>query len=189
MKNLSQTFSSHKSLLLIVSVFAASGYLLYLSEFVAGGVILVLAFTALFLPLHPQTSADSDDAVTKDLQKVVNNASEGLLESRVVHIPKQHPLSQVAWGINNLLDQMEAFMRETSTAIQAASNGNDFRHMQIEGLKGSFAATCHPINEAVEAIALSRKVQYSGELKQIFEKNSGGISKWFRLMGTSKNTF
>lgn len=181
MKNLSQLFRNSNTAALFIIVLAASSFFLYLSHLIAAAVFFAAAIAALFLPSSTSQSK-SRDSLTKELQSVVKDASKGNLENRVVDIPSNHSLYEVAWGVNNLLDQVEAFMRETSTAIQAASNGHECRTMQIKGLKGSFATTCEPINKAVEAIAHSKKVQYIGELKEVCEKNSGGTAKGFKLI-------
>jgi methyl-accepting chemotaxis protein len=181
MNNLSQTFKNSKTLFLFIIVTGVALYLIFSTNVVVGAGMLGAALIALFLPASNTQTANVDQ-LTKMLSEVVGDASKGNLESRVIHIPQNHPLAKVAWGINNLLDQTEAFMRETMTAIKAASDGKDFRTMQIKGLKGSFASTCEPINAAVEAIAKSKKMQYKAELKQAFEENSGGISKGFRYI-------
>jgi methyl-accepting chemotaxis protein len=181
MNNLSQTFKNSKTVFLLIVVFAAAIYFLLSANIIAGVALLGASVVTLFLPASSVQTTSSDE-LTKRLNEVVDDASKGYLESRVIHIPHNHPLAKVAWGINNLLDQTEAFMRETMTAIKAASDGKDFRTMQIKGLKGSFASTCEPINAAVEAIAKSKKMQYKAELKEAFEQNSGGISKGFRYI-------
>jgi methyl-accepting chemotaxis protein len=184
MTNLSQTFSSSKALLLSASLAAAAIYLLITAQFIAGAVLLALLLVSLFLPL---TQTCEHGELEKEIIEVVDNAQKGKLESRIIHIPDNHPLHHGAWSINNLLDQVEAFMRETSTAIQAASDGKTYRKMQSKGLKGSFASICEPINRAVEAIAHSQKASYSTELKEVFEKNSGGIAKGFSIVQDDLN--
>jgi chromosome segregation ATPase len=186
MTNLSQTFNNFKTLVLWLAAILTGIYLLIIGQYPAAAVLLIAAAVSLALP---QGSASADgkhdnDPLVKKIKEVVDHASNGMLESRITQIPQKHSLHNVAWGINSLLDQTEAFMRETATSIQAASNGKTHRKMQSKGLKGSFASVCDPINSAVEAIALSQRAQYSSELKTIFEKNSGGIAKGFKLIQT-----
>ena len=180
MKSLFLRCSSYKILLLLAALGAFGIYFIFTQAFVAAGIAFVVVAVVIMMPASAQTS--TDDTVVQKLQTVIDNAQRGQLEHRVSGIATDHYLSEVAWGVNNLLDQVEAFMRETSTSILAASQGQGFRKMQVSGLKGSFASTCEPINDAVAAIAQSKKTQYSGELKQIFEENSGGISKGFKLI-------
>jgi len=181
MSNLSQTFSNPKTVLLFAAMVMVVLYLLFISQIVAAIVVALVLIFSLFVPAANSQNYNGDFLI-ENIIKVVDNAQKGVLESRVTNIPPGHRLEGLAWGINNLLDQTEAFMRETAASIQEASNGKVYRKMQVSGLKGSFAATCEPINRAVEAIAYGQKAQYSGELKQIFEENSGGISKGFRLI-------
>ncbi len=181
MTNLSQTFNSSKSLLLFLSAAGAGLYLLFTAQLIAGTVMIILVLIAAFLPSGGGGNY-KNDTLEQEIIEVVDSAQKGGLEGRIIHIPHDHPLQHAAWSINNLLDQVEAFMRETTTAIKAASDGKTYRRMQHKGLKGSFAATCEPINNAVEAIAYSQKASYSSDLKAIFEDNSGGIAKGFRIV-------
>jgi len=181
MNNLSQTFSSLKTILLFAAMVIVALYLIFISQIVAAIVVALVLILSLFVPATNSQNYNRDFLI-ENIIKVVDNAQKGVLESRVTNIPVGHRLESVAWGINNLLDQTEAFMRETAASIQAASSGKGYRKMQVSGLKGSFAIICEPINNAVEAIAYSQKAQYSNELKRVFEENSGGISKGFRLI-------
>ncbi len=187
MTNLSRTFNNYKTLTLLLGSTGVAIYLLILGQTLPAVLLFLFAAVALFLPAGTAVTGggcDTADPMIKNIMEVVKAASQGHLEKRVTHISKNHSLEDVAWGVNNLLDQTEAFMRETSTSIQAASNGKPFRKMQYKGLKGSFATSCDPINKAVEAIAMSQRAQYSSQLKNIFEKNSGGVAKGFKLIQT-----
>ncbi|MEY4505384.1 MAG: hypothetical protein RL154_1685, partial [Pseudomonadota bacterium] len=53
----------------------------------------------------------------------VKNASEGKLEDRITSIKDTGRLAKTAWAINDLLDQVESFMRESHTAIHNALEG------------------------------------------------------------------
>ena len=70
----------------------------------------------------------ANDHLTEEIRQVTAEVREGKLESRVTHIPSDHPLSGIAWSINLTLDQLEAFIREVKTSISAAGNGITYRN-------------------------------------------------------------
>ncbi|NCD11691.1 MAG: chemotaxis protein, partial [Epsilonproteobacteria bacterium] len=67
--------------------------------------------------------------------RVIQEAARGNLEPRIVNIDPNQPMAQIALGINDLLDQMEALMRETKTSIESASQGKTYRNIFNEGFR------------------------------------------------------
>ena len=108
---------------------------------------------------------------------VVHEAANGRLEARITGINPQDPLARTAWNINNMLDQMEALMRNTNTAVKKASEGENHRIIFCSGLKGTFKKSCCAVSSGVEAIRKANEAQLKSELALEFDKISGGISK------------
>ena len=73
--------------------------------------------------------------LSKKIEHVTNQAANGNLEARVTGIDPKDPLAKTAWNVNNMLDQMEAMMRNTATAITKASDGITYRKVFCQGLK------------------------------------------------------
>ena len=127
------------------------------------------------------TKAVQDDLGEK-ISYVTEQASLGNLEVRITGIDPTHPLARAAWNINNMLDQMEALMRGTSSAISEASKGNTYRKVFCQGLKGSFKETCSVNQTAVQAISDAAKEQLKSNLALEFEEISGGIAKSINII-------
>ena len=123
---------------------------------------------------------------TKTLQEKITEvtklAANGELEARITGIDPKDPLSEAAWSINNMLDQMEAMMRGTGTAIKEASQGNSYRKVFCHGLKGLFKNTCIVNQEAISAISKANEGQLRANLAIEFEDISGGISKSMAIL-------
>lgn len=118
-----------------------------------------------------------------DIRTVIAAAVKGDLEKRVTHIhSKDKGQEELAWAINDLLDQLEAFMRDISTSIKMASDGKTYRRTFPGGLHGMFKETCIQLNDSIEAISLGHKTKVRGEVATKMNKLGGGIGGGLRLI-------
>ena len=116
-----------------------------------------------------------DKELFDNLLSVVKNASSGKLDSRVTAIPSNDPLGEAAWAINNMLDQTEAFMRETKTSIDSANAGFKHRNIDADGLRGAFEQNALLVAKGVEGIIHGQEGKIRGEMGQKFQSLGGGI--------------
>ena len=113
----------------------------------------------------------------KKIDFVTSEAGQGRLEERITGIDPKDPLAKTAWNINNMLDQMEALMRNTNTSVKMASEGKTYRKVFCQGLKGTFKDSCRAVSQGVNAISKANDAKLKSELAFEFDKISGGISK------------
>ncbi len=117
-----------------------------------------------------------DKKLFEQLLNVVKDASVGKLDSRIVNLPLENDLlTEASHYINNMLDQTEAFMRETSTSINSANKGINYRNIDSNGLKGSFKLNAELLAEGVNGIILGQDSKTRGEMGSKFQKLGGGI--------------
>jgi len=116
------------------------------------------------------------------IEHVTQEAANGNLEPRITGIDPKDPLAKTAWNMNNMLDQMEAMMRNTSTAIEEANKGVTYRKVFSSGLKGSFAKNCKLTATAVDSVIESTKSQFKANLALELEKSSGGVQAGISLV-------
>ena len=116
-----------------------------------------------------------DKELFNNLINVLKDASNGKLEARVTSIPANEPLGEAAWALNNMLDQTEAFMRETQTSIESANQGFSHRNIETDGLKGAFEQNAKHVAKGVKGIILGQEAKIRGEMGQKFQKLGGGI--------------
>ena len=64
-----------------------------------------------------------DAEIYEKVLTAVERAAKGNLEPRIVNVDPNKPMGRVAYAINDMLDQVEALMRETKTSIETASSG------------------------------------------------------------------
>lgn len=118
----------------------------------------------------------------REIDRVLKDAALGNLESRVTHIDMSDPLADTAWSINDLLDQLEAYMRDANSAVEQASMGNAHRKMYPAGLKGLFAISSKKIALGVEGVLVAGKEKRKADLSNRFGKLHGGITKSFQIL-------
>ena len=116
----------------------------------------------------------------RSVGNLLNNAHNGELESRITHITDKGEFADLAWNANNLLDQLEIFMREIKAGVTKASQNKFHRKVICKGLVGSFNYNCGLVNQGIDAMEQSsRSIQRSAinaNLSGIGRGVSGGLS-------------
>ncbi|MCF6173858.1 MAG: methyl-accepting chemotaxis protein, partial [Campylobacteraceae bacterium] len=176
MMNLFSAFSSRKLLLNFILNVAVAGFLLFYGFYVIAAIIFCLTIVILFIPESSKSLSDSNEII-QQVEAVLVSAGKGNLSQRITHINSGDELENIAWGINDLLDQTEQIMRDIVASIKAANRGMILRIIFSDGYKGDFQASCADLNDAIHSIANSYKGSLKSELSQEFEKISGGISQ------------
>jgi methyl-accepting chemotaxis protein len=105
---------------------------------------------------------------------VVKEAANGNLEPRVVNIDNNEHLGKIATHVNDLLDQVEALQRETSTSIQNADQGKVYRNIFNEGFRGIFNTNAKYISAGVSGIIDGQKGRAKGLMANKFGELGNG---------------
>ena len=172
--NTSSLFKNNQALVLFASLIGVGIYALVSASYILAAVVLVIAVGTLFIP---SSATAKNSTILDTAESVLIQASQGKLEKRITHIPNDNSRdARIAWAINDMLDQVEAFMRDTATTIEYASAGKTYRHTYPQGLQGLFHTTAKQVNKAIESIAEGYKTRMLGELSHEFASLGGGIS-------------
>ncbi len=91
-------------------------------------------------------------------------AADGRLEGRITGIKKGAATEAAAWALNDLLDQVEAYFRETNAAFEHAQKGHTYRKAMTAGLHGAFRQSLDRVNVSVEAMAESQRLEQKERL-------------------------
>ncbi len=184
MTNLYSAFSNRQSLLLLLASFGAAIYLLVNGTYIAGGIVSIVAIIALFIPAGSDTDCQKifNDPLIRQIRDVLLKAGKGELSERITHIPDDHVLQGVAWGINDMLDQTEQIIRDIRASVDGASKGKKHRIIFPEGYKGDFRAAIPDLNRAIISIADSYKSAMRSQLAEEFDKTTGGVASGLRLI-------
>ncbi|MBS1706772.1 MAG: methyl-accepting chemotaxis protein [Armatimonadetes bacterium] len=105
-----------------------------------------------YLALH-QTKDESVRDFVAEATTVCKTAAEGDLEQRICHLPEDPRFADLAIAINSLLDSTDAFVRESSATLAAASKGKFYRRFIVRGMPGSFRRGAIQINDASNEMA------------------------------------
>ncbi len=87
------------------------------------------------------------------LTEVINEISEGRFDRRITGIDERNQIGQLCWHVNDMLDQLEASMREQSTTFRQHLDGKFFRKAQPVGMHGVFHEGLENQNVLLEAMA------------------------------------
>jgi len=185
--NLSSLFNNKQSLVLIVFLLIISTYSLIISEFIIAGLAIFAILITILIPEDISTSNNSHLRVA--INRVLKNAADGKLEDRITNIPNDNSTDSIlAWHINDLLDQLEAFMREAQTTIESASQGKTYRVACPKGFHGAFNYVASQLNGAIEAINKGHIAKIRDDMSQKFSNLNGGISAGLSIIQTDINT-
>ena len=89
-------------------------------------------------------------ALMQRVRTVVAEVAQGKLESRLTGLPESGEWSAISWGLNDMLDQLEACFRDQATALRSASQGHYYRKAQTTGLHGNFLASQVATNSSLQ---------------------------------------
>jgi methyl-accepting chemotaxis protein len=107
--------------------------------------------------------------------KVLQEAVSGNLEERATNIDDKGDAGVICHSVNNLLDQMETFMREIGTSVEYASNDDFFRKFNSRGLPPAFVQAGKKINISIDAMKKSytsqKREELNAELSKINKNN------------------
>lgn len=173
MKNFQTIFNDYKlPLALSVVCLSVFGYQWYLgSDMSASGLFLGVAIGSFF---GSRKTMQCDVEIYEKVLSVVQETAKGNLEPRIVNVNPKMPMGKVAYAINDLLDQVEALMRETKTSIETASKGKTYRNIFNEGFRGLFATNARYISEGVKGITEGQKGKARGTLSSAFSDLGNG---------------
>ena len=117
----------------------------------------------------------NEEELIKQISDVLKDVKNGKLASRVILHQNTTPIENIAWDINNSLDQMEVILRETRNTIQAVSQGDMYRSMFPDGLHGEFKDTANAIQKAVSSMKANERYKLMGQLSTSFSEFNGGM--------------
>jgi len=110
--------------------------------------------------------------------EVMNEIEEGKLESRIVTINEHGELRKLCWNTNDMVDQLEVFMRDTYAVIEALSKDKFHRKVQVSGLKGRFLRSAEYINQNVDKMKNAHDALKFSDLEaklSVASRSTGGL--------------
>jgi len=183
---LSSIYSTKQHSGLYALLLAIILYFGYEGQYIAAGLVFVGAIATLLLTLFQADDVCDkifNDPLIRQVRDVLIKAGRGELSHRITDIDETHTMQAVAWGINDMLDQTEQFIRDIQASVTAANSGMTNRDILEEGYKGDFKQAVPGLNEAIKAVANSYLDAQKTAISKDFNDNShGGISKGLSII-------
>lgn len=174
--NLLSLFKNKQTLLLTLTLIGVAVFGLIDGNYILSGVVLAIIVIASFLQVASSNLCNVKSDIQKQAFKVITAMAQGRFEDRILNIPNDGTEeSSFAWAINDTLDQLEAFMRDTETTIHNAAEGKTYRRTYSSGLHGLFHVTARDLNNAIHAIASGYEEKIKGQMAHDFSNLGGGI--------------
>jgi len=129
----------------------------------------------------------NETKLMQQIADVLNDVKNGKLSSRVILHKQETTLENIAWDVNNSLDQMEIILRETRNTISAIGDGQMYRSMFPDGLQGEFQDTAHSIQKAISSMKANERYKVMGQLSTTFSAYNGGMKGNLDLIATDIN--
>lgn len=121
------------------------------------------------------------NVLEEEIINIASNITKGKIDERITNISDNNKFAPLAYSVNNILDQIETFIKDTNTVVDNASKNNYNRNVYEDGLKGIFKIACSKIYTAVEAIESSHELKIRGMLAKEFKKQKGsGVEVSFK---------
>jgi methyl-accepting chemotaxis protein len=92
----------------------------------------------------------------KKVRECTQKVAKGQLYNRITDINEVDEIGKVSWDINDMLDQLEAFARDTDTSLKNAAEGKEYRRVLTNGLHGDFVSVGTNINSAIEEVVKAK---------------------------------
>lgn len=87
--------------------------------------------------------------------KVCQRLEKGEFDARFENITEGGDLGALFWGINDLTDRVDAYIRESSAVTEHLSEGKYYRRILEEGMGGIMLNAARMINKAVDSFKIS----------------------------------
>ncbi len=90
----------------------------------------------------------TEEKLIRDMERVLDGFSRGVLEPRLVLVPSNSRLHRCAESVNASMDQVEATLRESLTVISRMAEGSFNRVPQTAGMAGLFPQILLKVSDA-----------------------------------------
>ncbi|MEU4422594.1 methyl-accepting chemotaxis protein [Actinoplanes sp. NPDC024001] len=100
----------------------------------------------------PRPAPGNDDAL-RAITTAFRSVSAGDFEARVPPIGETETAIATRTAVNDLLDRIDAFVREAGAASAAAAEGRFYRRFLTTGLQGAFRLSAEQVNQSLDAMS------------------------------------
>jgi methyl-accepting chemotaxis protein len=173
--NLTSFLRLQSVLFSLLGILLGVAILIVAPSLIVVAIIAMIGFVGLFA--WQMATISKSTMLVGEALRVSKAVANGYLEDRITNIADNGSVGELCWSINNMLDQLEAFMREVDTAVEYANNSKFFRPALSKGLKGLFGTNMEHINHVIGSMKENHE----------FHKKNALISSLSKLSSNSLN--
>ena len=174
-------------------VLAALPAVLLLGES-AGTVALVVSGLALLAMLYVLRCLTVAKRSLGQVREVALAVARGEFESRILDVREGGALGETMWAINDLIDRIDAYVRETAASMDHVSRNLYYRRIVETGMRGGFLVGAQVINRATAATDAkvgtfkSCVAQFQSTIEQVVEGIGGAAGELNATAGGMEQT-
>ena len=98
------------------------------------------------------------------ISEVLNAAIAGNFSKRIVLLKRKDEFHELAWALNETLDQLEAYFREVQTSAACISEGKFYRKPMSVGLHGSIRKSLEGVSTSLGSVIENSRFAVKNEL-------------------------
>lgn len=171
-------------LTIFLSVIGVLG-VIFIHNFVGAIIFVLIAVLMIYL-----LRQHKDEQIMIDKFLVLcRELKEGNFDNRIIYVKtKSKKLAEIADNLNNIIDGLEAYLREINTSISCSQKGEFYRKALPEGLKGIFAHNIEFINKALANIEVTARSTFKNLLSRtLMDLSLGNQNKDMSQISSSLN--
>ncbi len=133
---------------------------------------LLLSGAISYFVMRCQADIRKADAVCKQLAR-------GDFSVRILNVSEKGEVGELLLGINDMVDRMDAFIREATACMQAVSENRYFRKILPNGMQGALAHGSDIINRAISSVGhkMGRFVEVANDVDHSLGKVVGEVTR------------
>ena len=112
---------------------------------------LVILLPVVFLAALRFGNSGDKNPLLEKINRLVDEIYRGNLEYRITGISENSPYHDIAWRLNETVDQFETFMREVDAVFRAGEQGRFYRNTLTRGVKGRINSLLKEFDSSLEA--------------------------------------
>jgi methyl-accepting chemotaxis protein len=110
--------------------------------------VIAIAIPVISIYSYIQVKNYMNDAFTS-INNLTQSISQGNFETRISNIDSNNEFAKMAWQLNDVTDQFEAFMKEIDTSTQYASEHKFYRKPMHHGMRGMLKKTIKNVSTSL----------------------------------------
>ena len=118
-------------------------------------------------------------AEIKKADLICKQLARGDFSVRILNVREKGEVGELLLGINDMVDRMDAFIREATACMQAVSDNRYFRKILPNGMQGALARGSEIINRAISSVGhkMNKFVEVANDVDHSLGKVVGEVTR------------